>query len=250
MATANNNPRQSIAYRGFAANGSCAQVNSHLPMTSTTRQQRFDPQAFLAEAGQGRSLAEYQKNDKVFSQGERADAIFYIQKGRVKFTVLSPQGKEAVVSILGGGDFFGEECLSGEGELTRMATAVAMSECSIMRLTRKEMDRVLHEEPAFAELFRQHLIQRNIRTQEDLVDQLFNFSEKRLARVLLLLANSGKDGTREPVIPEISQETLAEMVGTTRSRVSVFMTRFRKRGFIQYKDGIQVHSSLVNFIQQ
>lgn len=206
----------------------------------------FNPKLFLAKIGAGRSLADYQKNKRVFSQGDRAEAIFYIQTGRVKLTVISHQGKEAVVAILGPGDFFGEGCLAGQ--LIRMATAVAMSKCSIMRLDKTEIIRLLHDEPAFSELFVQHLLSRNIRVEEDLVDQLFNSSEKRLARVLLQLANFGKDARPEPVIPKMSQETLAEIIGTTRSRVSFFMNRFRKLGFIHYNGELQVHSSLLNVV--
>jgi CRP/FNR family cyclic AMP-dependent transcriptional regulator len=210
----------------------------------------FDPKAFLAKVGKGRTLAEYQKNERVFSQGDPADAIFYIQTGKVKLTVVSRQGKEAVVAILGSDDFFGEGCLAGQP--LRMASAAAMSECSIMRLEKISVIRLLHSEPAFSELFLRYLLSRNIRIEEDLVDQLFNSSEKRLARVLLLMANFGKEGKAEPVIPKISQETLAEIVGTTRSRVSFFMNRFRKMGFIQYNGqitgGLEVHSSLLNVI--
>jgi len=186
----------------------------------------------------------------VFSQGDPANAIFYIQKGKVKLTVVSTRGKEAVVAILGVGDFFGEGCLAGQ--TLRMATASTMGECSVMRLEKERTIRLLHDEPAFSELFIAHLLARSIRIEEDLVDQLFNSSEKRLARVLLLLANFGKEGKPELVIPKVSQETLAEIVGTTRSRVSFFMNRFRKRGFIQYNgsfsSGLEVHSSLLNII--
>jgi CRP-like cAMP-binding protein len=212
--------------------------------------QVFDPQTFLAKANKGRTLADYQKGDKVFLQGDPADAIFYVQKGKVKLTVVSHQGKEAVVAILGTGDFFGEGCLAGQPQ--RMASAATMSDCSIMRLEKQGVIRMLHEQPAFSELFLHHVLSRNIRIEEDLVDQLFNSSEKRLARVLLLLANFGKEGKPEPVIPKISQETLAEIVGTTRSRVSFFMNRFRKLGFVhydgQFAGGLEVHSSLLNII--
>jgi len=210
----------------------------------------FDPKSFLATADKGRTLADYWKNHKVFVQGGVADAIFYIQKGKVKLTVVSPQGKEAVVAILGAGDFLGEGCLAGQSQ--RMASATTMSDCSIMRLEKAGMIRLLHDRPAFSELFLHHLLSRNTRIEEDLVDQLFNSSEKRLARVLLLLANFGKEGKPEPVIPKISQETLSEIVGTTRSRISFFMNRFRKLGFIQYNgqhaSGLEVHSSLLNVI--
>jgi CRP/FNR family cyclic AMP-dependent transcriptional regulator len=210
----------------------------------------FDPKAFLAQPGTGRTLADYSKNHKIFLQGERADAVFYIQKGKIKLTVISKQGKEAVVALLGVGDFFGEGCLAGQ--LLRMASASTMSECSIMRLEKNGVIHLLHDEPAFSEVLLHHLLSRNIRIEEDLVDQLFNSSEKRLARVLLLLANFGKEGKPELVIPKVSQETLAEIVGTTRSRVSFFMNRFRKLGFIQYNGstngGLEVHSSLLNVI--
>jgi CRP/FNR family cyclic AMP-dependent transcriptional regulator len=207
---------------------------------------RFDPGSFLAEVGKGRARTDYQRNQIVFSQGDPADAVFYIQKGKIKLTVVSREGKEAVVAILGTGDFFGEGCLAGQP--LRMGSAITMSECSIMRLEKTGVIRLLHAQPAFSELFLRHLLSRNIRIEEDLVDQLFNSSEKRLARVLLLLANFGKEGKPEPVIPKISQETLAEIVGTTRSRVSYFMNRFRKLGFIEYNGRLEVHSSLLNVI--
>ena len=206
----------------------------------------FDPKVFLAKVGKGRTIAEYQKNEIVFSQSDVADAIFYIQKGKVKLTVVSHNGKEAVVAILGMGDFLGEGCLAAQP--LRMATATAMSDCSVVRLEKAATVRVLHDQPAFTELFLAYLLSRNIRIEEDLVDQLFNSSEKRLARLLLLLANFGKEGKPEPVIAEISQEMLAEMIGTTRSRVSFFMNRFRKLGFIEYNGGLHVHSSLLNVV--
>jgi CRP-like cAMP-binding protein len=209
----------------------------------------FDPAVFLAKVGDGRTLTEYKDKQPVFSQGDAADAIFYIQKGQVKLTVVSEQGKEAVIGILGLRDFFGEGCLTGQ--LRRTATATALSECSIVRLEKQATIRVLHEEPTFSELFLAYLLSRNMRLEEDLVDQLFNSSEKRLARVLLLMANFGKDGKQELVIPKISQETLAEIIGTTRSRVSLFMNKFRKLGFIRYNgglDGLEVHSSLLNIV--
>ena len=206
----------------------------------------FDTKVFLARADTGRTVGTYQKNEKVFLQGDLADAIFYIQKGKVKLTVVSTHGKEAVVAILGAGDFFGEGCLAGQSQ--RVASAATMSECSIMRLKRAGVIRLLHDEPSFSELFLHYLLSRNIRIEEDLVDQLFNSSEKRLARVLLLLANFGKEDKPEPVIPKMSQETLAEIIGTTRSRVSFFMNRFRKMGFIDYRKGLEVHSSLLNIL--
>jgi len=211
--------------------------------------QAFDPEVFLAKVGEGRTIADYSKNQVVFSQGDPADAIFYIQKGKVKLTVVSNNGREAVVAILDAGDFLGEACLAGR--LLCLATATAMSECSIVRLEKPATIRVLHEEPSFSELFLAYIISRNIRIEEDLVDHLFNSSEKKLARVLLLLANFGKEIKPEPVIAKISQETLAEMIGTTRSRVSFFMNKFRKLGFIEYNsglDGLHVHSSLLNIV--
>ena len=210
----------------------------------------FDLKAFLAGPGKGRTLGDHAKNHKIFLQGDPADAIFYVQKGKIKLTVVSQQGKEAVVAILGAGDFFGEGCLAGQS--LRMASATTMSDCSILRLEKAGVVHMLHEQPAFSELLLHHLLSRNIRIEEDLVDQLFNSSEKRLARVLLLLANFGKEGKPELVIPKVSQETLAEIVGTTRSRVSFFMNRFRKLGFIQYNgkydSGLEIHSSLLNVI--
>ncbi len=206
----------------------------------------FDPKVFLAKVGDGKSITDYPKNEMVFSQGDAADAIFYIRKGKVKLSVISKQGKEAVIAILGTGDFFGEGCLGGQR--LRMATSTAMSDCSIVRLDKAGTIRVLQDEPVFSELFLAYMLSRNIRLEEDLVDQLFNSSEKRLARVLLLLANFGKEGKTEPVIPKISQETLAEIVGTTRSRVSFFMNKFRKLGLIDYGKGLEVHSSLLNVV--
>jgi len=206
----------------------------------------FDAKALLAKVGDGRSIDKYRKNEIVFTQGDQADAVFYVQKGKVKITVVSQQGKEAVVAILGADDFFGEGCLAGQPR--RMATVKAMVESVIMRLEKAAIVSLIHEEPAFSEMFIAHLLARTIRVEEDLVDQLFNSSEKRLARLLLLLANFGKEGRPEPVIPKISQETLAEMVGTTRARVSFFMNKFRKLGFIEYNGGIEVHSSLLNVV--
>ena len=209
----------------------------------------FDPKLFLAKVGEGRTIADYSKNQVVFSQEDRADAIFHIQKGKVKLTVVSNAGKEAVIAILDTGDFLGEECLAGRA--LRLSTATAMSDCSIVRLEKTAMIRVLHDEPAFSEMFVSYLLSRTIRIEEDLVDQLFNSSEKRLARILLLLAHFGKEGKPEPVIAKISQETLAEMIGTTRSRVSFFMNKFRKLGFIEYNGGVEglhVHSSLLNIV--
>jgi CRP/FNR family cyclic AMP-dependent transcriptional regulator len=207
---------------------------------------RFDVKRFLARVGRGRTVATFLPGNQVFAQGDPADAVFYIQEGRVKLTVVSRQGKEAVIAILGAGDFFGEGCLAGQA--VRMASATAMLECSIMRLERTPLTKVLRDEPDFSEMFLTHVLSRNIRVEADLVDQLFNSSEKRLARVLLLLANFGKPGEPQTVIPKISQETLAEIIGTTRSRVSFFMNRFRKMGFIDYNGGLEIHSSLLNVV--
>ena len=206
----------------------------------------FDLKVFLAKAKRGRTETAYRAEGSIYIQGEPADAIYYIREGKVKLTVLSKQGKEAVVAILKDGDFFGEGCLAGQQ--VRMATAVAISECSIMKLEKTAVLKLLHEEPSFSDLFVAHLLSRNIKIEEDLVDQLFNSSEKRLARVLLLLANFGKEGTPHTVIPKISQETLAGIVGTTRSRVSFFMNRFRRLGFIDYNGGLKIHSSLLNIV--
>jgi CRP/FNR family cyclic AMP-dependent transcriptional regulator len=206
----------------------------------------FDPKAFLAKADGRKTMTNYQEKQIVFSQADPADSIFYIQKGKIKLTVVSSHGKEAVVAILGERAFFGEGCLAGQP--LRMATATTMSECTIVRLEKATIVRVLRDEPAFSEVFLSYLLSRNIRIEEDLVDQLFNSSEKRLARVLLLLANFGKEGKPEPVIAKMSQETLAEIIGTTRSRVSFFMNRFRKLGFIDYNGGLHVHSSLLNIV--
>jgi CRP/FNR family transcriptional regulator, cyclic AMP receptor protein len=206
----------------------------------------FDPKDFLTKIGEGRTISSYGKNGKVFSQGGIADSVFYIQKGKVKVTVVSEHGKEAVVAILGNDEFFGEGCLAGQPK--RLASAKALTECEIMRIEKDAIVRTLHEEPEFSELFLEHLLARTIRVEEDLVDQLFNSSEKRLARALLLLANFGKEGRPEPIIAKVSQETLAEMIGTTRSRVSFFMNKFRKLGFISYNGTMEVHSSLLSVV--
>ena len=206
----------------------------------------FDLKVFLSKASSGNTSAEYRANDHIFAQGDTSNAIFYIKKGRVKLTVVSKQGKEAVVAILRDGDFFGEGCLAGQH--LRMATAVALSDCSLMKLEKTVVIRLLHEEPLFSDLFLAHLLSRNIKIEEDLVDQLFNSSEKRLARVLLLLANFGQEGVPQTVIPKISQETLAGIVGTTRSRVNFFMNRFRKLGFIEYNGSLKIHSALLNVV--
>jgi CRP-like cAMP-binding protein len=206
----------------------------------------FDPQMFLSKVNGGRSVADYRKDKIVYRQGDPADSVFYIQSGKIKKTVISEQGKEAVVALLGPGDFFGEGCLTGQS--LRLATVAAMTNSVIVQISKTDITRVIHEEPAFAELFIAHLLARNSRVEEDLVDQLFNSSEKRLARILLLLANFGKESRPEPVIAKISQETLAEMIGTTRSRVSFFMNKFRELGLINYNGHIEVHSSLLNVV--
>ena len=207
---------------------------------------RFDPQKFLANVGEGKIVSTYRMDQVVFSQGAIADAIFYIQQGNVKLTVVSEQGKEAVVAILGPGHFFGEGCLNGH--LLRIATARAVDKCLITRLEKATMIATVHNEPEFSELFMSYLLTRNSRVEEDLIDQLFNSSEKRLARLLLLLANFGKEGRPEPIVGNFSQETLAEMIGTTRSRVSKFMNKFRELGFISYNGTIEVHSSLLGVL--
>lgn len=215
-------------------------------MTTRPATSPFDPKIFLSKISQGKTLLRYRTKQTIFAQGDVADAVYYLQKGQAKLTVVSEQGKEAVIALLGVGDFFGEGCLAGQP--LRMATATALLDCAIVRIEKQTMIRVLHDEPTFSTLFITHLLSRNIRIEEDLIDQLFNSSEKRLARVLLLLANFGKEGRPEKVIPKISQEVLAEMIGTTRSRVSYFMNKFRKMGFIKYNGGLEIHSSLLNII--
>jgi CRP/FNR family cyclic AMP-dependent transcriptional regulator len=206
----------------------------------------FDPKLFLARVGEGKTILKLDKNKTVFAQGDVADTVFYIQKGRIKVLVVSEQGKEAVVGILEPGQFFGEGCLNGHS--LRISTATAMEECLITSIAKDAMLRTLHSEPKFSELFMTYLLSRNSRIEEDLIDQLFNSSEKRLARLLLLLANFGKEGTPQPIVAHVSQETLAEMIGTTRSRVSFFMNKFRKLGFITYNGKIEVHNSLLNAV--
>jgi CRP/FNR family cyclic AMP-dependent transcriptional regulator len=206
----------------------------------------FDPATFLETNASGRVIATHSKKDVIFSQGDDADSIFYIRKGKVKVAIVSKQGKEAVVALLGPDEFVGEGCLIGQ--LKRLATASAMTECETMRVDKAELQRVLREEPAFAQMFISHVLARNARVEEDLVDQLFNSTEKRLARLLLLLANFGKEGRPEPIAAKISQETLAEMIGTTRSRVSHFMNKFRELGFIEYNGHLEVHNSLLGVL--
>jgi|SRR5579863_1257389 len=206
----------------------------------------FNSKTFLTAVGSGKKILTFRRKQKIFSQGDGADAVFFLSAGKVKLTVLSPKGKEAVIAILGRDEFFGEACLAGQN--VRMATATCMEDSEIFRIGKSAMIRVLHDDPPFSELFMSHLLSRNIRIEEDLVDQLFNSSEKRLARLLLLLAHFGKEGKTEHIIPKISQETLAEMVGTTRSRISFFMNKFRKLGLIDYNGGLQVRSSLLNIV--
>jgi CRP-like cAMP-binding protein len=206
----------------------------------------FDPKKFLAKVGEGKSIFEHQKGEVIFSQGDVADAVFYIQKGEIKLTVISEQGKEAVVGVLRSEHFFGEGCLNGHP--LRVTTATAMAECLITRIAKEAMIATMHDEPEFSQLFMAYLLTRNSRIEEDLIDQLFNSSEKRLARVLLLLANFGKDGRPEPIVGKFSQETLAEMIGTTRSRVSFFMNKFRKLGYIDYNGKLEIHNSLLNVV--
>ena len=210
------------------------------------KHRKFDPDTFLATIGEGRKVMSFPKKQTIFAQGDAADAVFYVQKGKVRLSVVSKAGKEATIAIVSEGSFFGEGSLAGQ--VLRMGSASTMTDCEILRVDKKAMMDALHREHAFSDMFVGYLLARNIRYEEDLVDQLFNSSEKRLARILLLLAHFGKDGTPESVIPKISQETLAEMVGTTRSRVSFFMNRFRKLGFIHYNGGLQVHSSLLNVV--
>jgi CRP/FNR family cyclic AMP-dependent transcriptional regulator len=210
------------------------------------KKREFDPNTFLATIGDGRKMLVVKKRQLIFAQGDGADAIFYLQKGKVRLTVVSHVGKEATIGIVSEGNFFGEGSLAGQ--LVRMGSAAAMTDCDVLRVEKKAMMAALHREHAFSDMFVAYLLARNIRYEEDLVDQLFNSSEKRLARVLLLLAHFGKDGIPETVVPKISQETLAEMIGTTRSRVSFFMNRFRKLGFIHYNGTLQVHSSLLNIV--
>jgi CRP/FNR family transcriptional regulator, cyclic AMP receptor protein len=216
------------------------------PMTVLKKRRKFDLKTFLSTFNGGRTILTAPKKQTIFAQGDSADSVFYIQKGKVKLTVLSSNGKEATIGVLNEGDFFGEGCLTGQP--LRMCSASAMTDCKVMRIDKKSMMDVIHRERAFSDMFVAYLLTRNIRYEEDLVDQLFNSSEKRLARILLLLAHFGKDGKPEVAIPKISQETLAEMVGTTRSRVNFFMNRFRKLGFVRYNGELEVHSSLLNVV--
>ena len=216
------------------------------PRAATKKLSKFDPKTFLSTIDGGRKIAAFPKKQTIFAQGDSSDAVFYIQRGQVKLTVVSKTGKEATIGILNEGDFFGEGCLTGQA--LRLCSATAMTDCTVMRIDKESMMEVIHREHAFSDMFVAYLLTRNIRYEEDLVDQLFSSSEKRLARVLLLLANFGNEAKPNVAIPKISQETLAEMVGTTRSRVNFFMNKFRKLGFIRYDGGLEVHSSLLNVL--
>jgi CRP/FNR family transcriptional regulator, cyclic AMP receptor protein len=216
------------------------------PVAAAKKRSKFDLKTFLSTIDGGRTIAAVLKKQTIFAQGDAGDSVFHIQRGKVKLTVVATSGKEATIGILNEGDFFGEGCLTGQPR--RMCSATAMTDCTVMRIDKKSMMEVIHRERAFSDMFVAYLLTRNIRYEEDLVDQLFNSSEKRLARVLLLLAQFGKDGKPEVAIPKISQETLAEMVGTTRSRVNFFMNRFRKLGFVRYNGELEVHSSLLNVV--
>jgi CRP/FNR family transcriptional regulator, cyclic AMP receptor protein len=223
-----------------------AKVENDQRPGAKTGARRFDPAAFLATTAKGRAISNHRKGKILFAQGDSADAVFYLKKGKVKVTVLSKQGKEAVVALLSADEFFGEGCLIGQPK--RLATATAMTDCVTMRVETMEMQRALDRQPSFSRMFLSHILTRGARVEEDLVDQLFNSTEKRLARLLLLLANFGNEGRPEPVVAKISQEILAEMIGTTRSRVSHFMNKFRKAGFISYNGHLEVHSSLLSVV--
>ena len=216
------------------------------PVAAAKKRSKFDLKTFLSTIDGGRTILAVPKKQTIFAQGDMADSVFYLQKGKVKLAVVAKNGKEATIGILNEGDFFGEGCLTGQPR--RMCSAAAMTDCTVMRIDKKSMMEVIHRERTFSDMFVAYLLTRNIRYEEDLVDQLFNSSEKRLARILLLLAHFGKDGKPEVAIPKISQETLAEMVGTTRGRVNFFMNRFRKLGFVRYNGGLEVHPSLLNIV--
>jgi CRP/FNR family transcriptional regulator, cyclic AMP receptor protein len=218
-----------------------------IPRTPVRKIRLFDPNAFLAQSGLGRTIVDLKKKQTVFSQGDPADAVFYIQHGKIRLSVISSGGKEAIIALLGEGDFLGEECIANAHTL-RMATAETITGASVLKIERQEMVRALHEQHAISDIFVAYLLSRNLRVQEDLVDQLFNSSEKRLARALLLLAQFGKEGASEVVVPKISQEVLAEMVGTTRARINFFMNRFRRLGFIEYNGKLLVHRSLLSVV--
>src|SRR5579859_2414044 len=232
--------------RTTVVGGNATRVRGPKPMAKPPAKLAFDPKKLLTQIGEGRTIIDYTSGQVIFAQGDPADAIFYIQKGKVKLTVVSKPGREGVLALLGSGDFFGESSLAGQPLWMKAATVIV--DATVIRVEKQAMIRLLRQDPAFSELFMMHLLSRNIRIEEDLVDQLFNSSEKRLARILLLLANFGKEGKPEPLIAKISQETLAEMIGTTRSRVSFFMNKFRQMGFIDYNGGLHVHSSLLSVI--
>ena len=217
-----------------------------IPVKAAKKRRKFDPKIFLSTIDGGRKITTFSKKQTIFAQGDESDAVFYIQKGKIKLTVVSKTGKEATIGILNEGDFFGEGCLTGQS--LRLFSATAMADCSLMRIDKKSMIEVLHREHEFSDLFVGYLLTRNIRYEEDLVDQLFNSSEKRLARILLLLANFGKEGKSEVAIPKISQKTLAEMVGTTRPRINFFMNKFRKLGFVRYNGELEIHTSLLDVV--
>jgi CRP-like cAMP-binding protein len=228
------------------ANGPISRPAARNRKKNTAELPSFDPATFLMTIGAGRTLTKYLKNEIIFAQGDDADAVFYIRKGKVKVAVVSKEGKEAIVALLGPDEFVGEGCLLGQPR--RLATASALTECETMRVEKKESQRVIQDELTFSQMFISHILARNARVEEDLVDQLFNSTEKRLARLLLLLANFGKEGRPEPIVAKITQETLAEMIGTTRSRVSYFMNKFRKFGFINYNGHLEVHNSLLGVL--
>ncbi|MGA2647405.1 MAG: Crp/Fnr family transcriptional regulator [Candidatus Sulfotelmatobacter sp.] len=238
--------RGKVAHQPPIAPALSTDRNAIRPKAAATKRREFDPHALLATVGERRKPILFRQEQGIFAQGDAADAVFYIQTGKVKLTVVSKTGKEATIGILGDGDFFGEGGLAGQ--FLRMSSATAMTDCAVLRIDKKAMMEALHREHEFSDLFVAYLLARNIRYEEDLVDQLFNSSEKRLARILLLLAHFGKEGIPEAVVPKVSQEMLAEMIGTTRSRVSFFMNRFRKLGFIHYNGGLQVHSSLLHVV--
>ena len=235
-------PKQSTTF----GRGNVRRIRESKRLIESQAESPFDPRIFLAQIGEGRTIVDYQRGQTIFAQGDPADAVLYIQKGSVKLTVVSKPGREAILAILGPTEFFGESCLAAQ--TFRIGGATALSDSTVIRVEKQAMIRLLRQMPVFSELFMMHLLSRNIRIEEDLMDQLFNSSEKRLARVLLLLANFGKEGKPEPVVAQINQETLAEMIGTTRSRVSFFTNKFRKLGFIEYNGGLHVHSSLLNMV--
>jgi len=221
-------------------------MSTGVALKAVSRKTDFDPNKFLATIGEGRRILSFRRNQGIFAQGDEANAVFFLQAGKVKLSVVAKTGKEATIGILNSGDFFGEGAIAGQPR--RMGSATAVADCAVLKIDKQAIMNALHREHTFSDLFVAYLLARNIRYEADLVDQLFNSSEKRLARVLLLLARFGKEGTPESVVPKISQSTLAEMVGTTRSRVNFFMNRFRKMGFIEYNGGLKIHNSLLNIV--